>query len=349
MPLNVRDASSVGQSWFVKTKVKKTNYIYDGGEDYIFCLTGEGRKYTDTLIVNERSRDWTVVTQPISGVTFVNPSSAWSSDQIMLINVDIIEFSDKTVRLDGSLDSIISIAFPWISFTDEDLSTTRDDSVVLGAKTTDWHWYVYRGGYDKIEGRRDKMEAIIINDDSSEYTINETSAGVTFVNPESSWSRDGLELTNIDVIHFNDETYVLEAWDRDFSTSPQKYNRVNGTKVKDKLIGTNGNDKILGRGGADVINGRAGDDLIDPGEWTSGKFDKVKGGKGEDTFVIKDGYWAFIKDFDIDDDKLDISGLSEGLNWAYKSEKKKTFIYGDDDYEVARFKGELDLSRASFI
>ena len=36
MPLNVRDTSSVGQSWFIKTKVKKTNYIYDGGEDYFF-------------------------------------------------------------------------------------------------------------------------------------------------------------------------------------------------------------------------------------------------------------------------------------------------------------------------
>ena len=124
-------------------------------------------------------------------------------------------------------------------------------------------------------------------------------------------------------------------------------NKVIGSSKKDRLKGTNGADEIFGYGGNDVISGANGDDLIDPGMWTSGKFDKVKGGKGSDTFVVKDGYWAFIKDFNVIEDKLDVSGLSQGLDWNIKG--SKTYIYGDDGYEVARLKGQVDLSDASFV
>ena len=125
------------------------------------------------------------------------------------------------------------------------------------------------------------------------------------------------------------------------------YNEIIGTKKKDKLNGTKFDDFIEGKGGSDKINGKKGDDLIDPGEWTKGKFDKVKGGPGEDTFVIKDGYWAFIKDFKLVDDSLNINGLSQGLDWNI--EGKKTYIYGSDGQEVARFKGKLDLSQADLV
>ena len=125
------------------------------------------------------------------------------------------------------------------------------------------------------------------------------------------------------------------------------YNEIIGTKKKDKLNGTKFDDFIEGKGGSDKINGKKGDDLIDPGEWTKGKFDKVKGGPGEDTFVIKDGYWAFIKDFKLVDDSLSINGLSQGLDWNI--EGKKTYIYGSDGQEVARFKGKLDLSQADLV
>ena len=81
--------------------------------------------------------------------------------------------------------------------------------------------------------------------------------------------------------------------------------------------------------------------------WTGGKFDKIKGGSGSDTFVVKDGYWAFIKDFDVIEDKLDISGLSLGMDWHAKG--RKTFIYGDDGYAVARITGKVKLAEASFI
>lgn len=124
------------------------------------------------------------------------------------------------------------------------------------------------------------------------------------------------------------------------------FNEIKGSSKKDRLKGTSGADHISGLGGDDKINGKDGDDLIDPGKWTTGKFDKIKGGNGSDTFVIKDGYWAFIKDFEIVEDKLDISGISQGLDWEIIG--KKTYIF-DDEYEVARLKGKIDLSDANFI
>ena len=124
-------------------------------------------------------------------------------------------------------------------------------------------------------------------------------------------------------------------------------NEISGTPKKDKLKGTKFDDFINGKEGADRINGKRGDDIIDPGEWTKGKFDKIKGGKGSDTFILKDGYWAFIKDFKIAEDKLDIRGLSQGLDWDQKD--GKSYIYGEDGYEVARFKGLINLSEAQFV
>ena len=125
------------------------------------------------------------------------------------------------------------------------------------------------------------------------------------------------------------------------------FNEILGTSKKDKLKGTKLNDYIEGLGGSDKINGKNGDDVIDPGEWTKGKFDKIKGGKGSDTFILKEGYWAYIKDFKIVEDRLDISGLSQGLDWEIDG--KKTYIFGNDGDEIARFKGKLDLSEAVLI
>jgi len=120
-----------------------------------------------------------------------------------------------------------------------------------------------------------------------------------------------------------------------------------GGPRKDRLIGTSGDDTLMGRAGSDKLKGQKGDDLIDPGRYTKGRFDSVFGGKGNDVFVIKDGYWAFVKDFKIASDALDLSGLKKGLNWDTR--KGLTYLYGSDGFEVARFKGKIDLAKADLV
>ena len=99
---------------------------------------------------------------------------------------------------------------------------------------------------------------------------------------------------------------------------------------------------IFGFGGADKIIGARGDDLIDPGIWTKGKYDSISGGRGADTFVLKDGYFAFIKDFRVIEDKLDVTGLSQGFDWDIRS--GNTYIYSNKGYEVAKIRGIIDLA-----
>jgi len=214
---NMQDNSAYGQSWYEKgLPAVDTNYIYDAGEDYFFGTSGDGNGHIDKLIINEYSSEWEVVTQPDSGFTFVNPTNSWSSDQIMLSNVDYVEFIDKTIELTFTNNSAIS-------FNDSHLNTTYNDDLTLGGVDAEWHDFVYRGGSDRLIGRIDQKEGIIINADSSEFTVNEASAGITFVNSNSSWSSDGLELENIDAIFFNDKSFPLAPLERDFPASEPDY------------------------------------------------------------------------------------------------------------------------------
>ena len=51
--------------------------------------------------------------------------------------------------------------------------------------------------------------------------------------------------------------------------------------------------------------------------------------------------------FKVSEDKLDLSGLKGGLDFGYQ--KKWTYIWGDDDAEVARIKGIVDLNLADIV
>ena len=56
---------------------------------------------------------------------------------------------------------------------------------------------------------------------------------------------------------------------------------------------------------------------------------------------------AYIKDFKIFEDKLDLSGISDKFSWEYR--KKQTYIFDSNDMEVARIKGRVDIDLADVI
>ena len=289
MPVNIRDTSEYGQSWYFKLDEQgdfyvDTNYIYDGGEDYFYGSRGEGEGHFDTLIINDYSSDWTVSTQPGSYYTFVNPVSTWSDDQILISDVEQVEFIDKIVPVEQSPytddDNIVTL-------TKGAGSSIGNDDVTLRKFDSDWHYYIYRGGTDIVKGRTDTKEGIIINADSSDYTVNETRAGITFVNRDNAWSDDGLELENIDVVVFNDQYFVLEPFERDFpEPEPEpELNYIEGTDRKDRLVGTRKDDEILGYSAKDVLNGKGGNDIL----WGGYGNDVLSGGGGEDKLYGQSG------------------------------------------------------------
>lgn len=118
-----------------------------------------------------------------------------------------------------------------------------------------------------------------------------------------------------------------------------------------KINGTNGDDVIKGKRVWERIDGKGGDDLIDPGKYKEKKWvmDILRGGPGSDTFVIKEDYWAFIRDFDIIEDKLDLSGLSDP---KFSVGKRYTDIYDGSvnrQNHVCQLKGAFDLSEANIV
>ena len=133
------------------------------------------------------------------------------------------------------------------------------------------------------------------------------------------------------------------------SDNRTRYNLIQGDNLNNKLKGTSKNDEIYGCVGRDKIKGRRGDDIIDPGLSKAGRFDIVRGSKGSDTFIIKDGYRAFIKDFNIIDDALDLSDLKGYNVSSWELIDNDTFVYSDDGHEVVKLKGKHDLSEANII
>ena len=154
-------------------------------------------------------------------------------------------------------------------------------------------------------------------------------------------------------------------------------NKLKGTKSNDLILGYDGRDRLIGKKGDDILRGGwgrdklaggqgddfldggwdsdkltggKGDDVIDGGYWREDQIaDIVKGGPGSDTFVIKDTYWTKVKDFNLEQDLLDLNGLTQGLEWDYREEDDTTYIWGNDGDEVAQFSGYKNLDLANLV
>ena len=122
---------------------------------------------------------------------------------------------------------------------------------------------------------------------------------------------------------------------------------IKGSSERDRLNGTRSHDELLGYESADRINGMGGDDIIDPGLSTEKTFDKVKGGSGSDTFIVKDGYHLLIRDFEPKQDILDFSGILEGYNW--ESGRKSTTIYDTDGNILAKLTSAHNQDSVNFF
>lgn len=118
-----------------------------------------------------------------------------------------------------------------------------------------------------------------------------------------------------------------------------------GSARSERLMGTQGDDVIYGRGGRDVLIGKKGDDLLDPG-LPGRRPDVLKGGPGQDTFVVSRRSNVMINDFDVKTDRLDLTGLK---SWEWYKKGGKSFIYDNDGYILATFKGVPNLAAAELI
>ena len=84
-----------------------------------------------------------------------------------------------------------------------------------------------------------------------------------------------------------------------------------GTDGDDIIYGGDGNDILYGGAGNDKLYGGAGDDILIGGKGN----DTLYGGEGHDTFKWQQGDYGkdVIKDFNIHEDKIDLTELLEGI------------------------------------
>ena len=84
-----------------------------------------------------------------------------------------------------------------------------------------------------------------------------------------------------------------------------------GGDGNDELYGGNGNDILYGGDGNDKLYGGAGDDILIGGKGNN----TLYGGEGHDTFKWQQGDYGkdVIKDFNVHEDKIDLTELLEGI------------------------------------
>jgi Ca2+-binding RTX toxin-like protein len=89
---------------------------------------------------------------------------------------------------------------------------------------------------------------------------------------------------------------------------------LSGGGGADRIDGNQDNDLLSGGGGTDLLFGGDGDDLIDGG---AGRYDKLTGGTGADTFVVRPGNdHDIVRDFVSGEDRVDLTALNPGVSFA---------------------------------
>ncbi len=91
---------------------------------------------------------------------------------------------------------------------------------------------------------------------------------------------------------------------RDIIRGQAGQDHLRGNGGGDDIKGGNGNDRVIGNSGLDILNGGRGNDWIDGGSGS----DDMHGGKGADTFVFNHKGNDTIRDFDLAEDALLITG-----------------------------------------
>ncbi len=131
----------------------------------------------------------------------------------------------------------------------------------------------------------------------------------------------------------------------DIYGAQEQENDLNGTEESDSIKGSNLNDIINGGNGFNYLNGLDGDDNITGGNDIDfilggdgddvidgkGGRDNIFSGSGKDTIVLEFfGGVDTISDFNVDEDKIRIKGVSADADVKYDEVTGKLSVNGQD-------------------
>ncbi|WP_435237354.1 Ig-like domain-containing protein [Psychromonas sp. PT13] len=236
-----------------------------------------GGNGNDVLILPGSSTDY-------SGNAFINHND---SDQYYSGQIDVVGGATFTIN------QIETIVFLGDSVTFGDSALTPTTFLVEGLTT----------GVE--EGQN---VAITITDGSGNS-----------VEAETSILNDGSYSTNVDIGDLDDAslTTVVQVLNLDGEEAVNTL--ITGSDGNDVIDGTDGGDSIDGAEGDDILDGGLGNDFLIGGDGNDTLIgglghNTLTGGDGADTYVWNIGVTSLlntdhITDFDVSEDKLDLSGL----------------------------------------
>ncbi len=233
----------------------------DEGDDTISGGAGSdtinGGADTDTVVLTGARSDYTLMAS--EGQWLVTDKRARSPDGTDAIsNVEFLQFSDQTVKLDATLTDLVATASgKWLTLSGQ-AAESGDDWIFVGLHSN-----------------------TIIDNNKGSVIVN-ISGDISHVSSFSA--RDligaGVYLT---------AEYVDGAWDTiigsrqaDYVYASEGNDRLRGLSGDDFLATLGGNDVLMGDRGDDSLNGGDGNDKISGGSGS----DRIGGGAGTDTVVL---------------------------------------------------------------
>jgi VCBS repeat-containing protein len=299
---------------------------------------------TDTAVYAGLSTDYSITMG--STVTIKDLKAAVSGDDgtDTLSGIAKVQFSDRTVSLNGTNNAPVAVA---------DTAITNEDTVITGklfANDLDVDGDVLKTTATSLTSAQGAAVTIAADgtysyDPRAAAPLQALNTGASVVDTFSYTVNDGRGGTATATVQVT-VAGVTDGTTTPPTTPPPAGNTINGTESNDKLTGKeNVNDVIDAKGGHDTVNGLSGDDTIlagagydtvyggsgndriDGGSGDDRLFgeagnDRVDGGTGDDWLVggtgndvfvfAKDGGADLVFDFAAGEDKLDLSAFGLG-------------------------------------
>ena len=264
------------------------------GTEYNDSLQGSGN--SDTLIGGEGNDDIRGNNNDsLDGGAGIDRLSLDFSMETQSITIDLTTADNQVSIENTNVENFETIDFIY--------GGSNKDSIILGLAASTSEGYV-GGGYGN--------DTLIL--DYSGYE--------TAIQNISSSSRAKRVDNNVDLIVYYDfEQYQIAGTEYNDS--------LQGSSNSDTLIGGSGNDSLRGNSGEDVLTG------VNPKLENSGvgEIDTLVGGANSDIFVLGDAYqtyyddedsrsrgiedYALIKDFDLNEDIIELSGAKENYRLSF--------------------------------
>jgi len=207
-----------------------------GGNDFI-----NGKGGTDTVVIFGNSADFEI--QNLSGAVRLigldSASSPYRNTTSKLINVEKVQFFDKTIDLAPQINNII---------LGNTLSGTINGS--SGDDTID-----SAGGNDFINGKGG-TDTVVIFGNSADFEIQNLSGAARLIGLNSApsvYRNTTSKLINVEKVQFFDKTIDL---------APQINNIILSSTSSTNINGSTGDDTIDSAGGSDFIDGKGGTDTV---------------------------------------------------------------------------------------